>query len=171
MRKRYLEIGKIVTVHGLNGTVKVQPWCDDAEFLCEFEVLYRGKQPIPMEVEQARVQKNMAFIKFKGIDTVEQAQALRNTILYMDREEVVLEEGTYFIQDLIGLQVLDIDHGTDYGKIADVLQTGANDVYLLRDDTGKERLVPVIPDVVIEVAPEQGFVKIRPLKGLFDDAD
>lgn len=171
MRKRYLEIGKIVTVHGLNGTVKVQPWCDDAEFLCEFEVLYRGKQPIPMEIEQARVQKNMAFIKFKGIDTVEQAQALRNTILYMDREEVVLEEGTYFIQDLIGLQVLDIDHGTDYGKIADVLQTGANDVYLLRDDTGKERLVPVIPDVVIEVAPEQGFVKIRPLKGLFDDAD
>lgn len=171
MRKRYLEIGKIVTVHGLNGTVKVQPWCDDAEFLCEFEVLYRGKQPIPMEIEQARVQKNMAFIKFKGIDTVEQAQALRNTILYMDREEVMLEEGTYFIQDLIGLQVLDIDHGTDYGKIADVLQTGANDVYLLRDDTGKERLVPVIPDVVIEVAPEQGFVKIRPLKGLFDDAD
>ncbi len=171
MRKRYLEIGKIVTVHGLNGTVKVQPWCDDAEFLCEFEVLYRGKQTIPMEIEQARVQKNMAFIKFKGIDTVEQAQALRNTILYMDREEVTLEEGTYFIQDLIGLQVLDIDHGTDYGKIADVLQTGANDVYLLQDDMGKERLVPVIPDVVIEVAPEQGFVKIRPLKGLFDDAD
>lgn len=69
------------------------------------------------------------------------------------------------------MQVLDVDNGKDYGKITDVLQTGANDVYLLRDDTGKERLVPVIPDVVIEIAPEQGFVKIRPLKGLFDDAD
>jgi len=105
------------------------------------------------------------------VDTVEQAQALRNSILYMDRNDVELEEGTYFIQDLIGLKVSDADTGADYGKIADVLQTGANDVYLLRDDSGKERLVPVIPDVVTEIEPEQGYVKIRPLKGLFDDAD
>lgn len=171
MQKKYLEIGKIVTVHGLNGTVKVQPWCDDAEFLCEFDVLYRGTQAIPMEIEQARVQKNMALVKFKGVDTVEQAQALRNTVLYMDRDDVELEDGTYFIQDLLGLSVVDVDNGTDYGTIADVLQTGANDVYLLRDGAGRERLVPVIPDVVLEIAPEQGYVKIRPLKGLFDDAD
>lgn len=171
MQKKFLEIGKIVTVHGLNGMVKVQPWCDDAEFLCEFDMLYRGAQAIPMEIEQARVQKNMALVKFKGVDTVEQAQALRNTVLYMDRDDVELEDGTYFIQDLMGLSVVDIDNGTDYGTIADVLQTGANDVYLLRDASGKERLVPVIPDVVIEIEPEQGYVKIRPLKGLFDDAD
>ncbi|MBE6846790.1 MAG: 16S rRNA processing protein RimM [Ruminococcus sp.] len=171
MRKQYLEIGKIVTVHGLGGIVKVQPWCDDAEFLCEFEVLYCGRQYVPMEIQRASVQKNMALVKFKGVDTVEQAQALRNSILYMDRNDVELEEGTYFIQDLIGLKVSDADTGADYGKIADVLQTGANDVYLLRDDSGKERLVPVIPDVVTEIEPEQGYVKIRPLKGLFDDAD
>lgn len=171
MRKHYLEIGKIVTVHGLGGIVKVQPWCDDAEFLCEFEVLYCGRQYVPMEIQRASVQKNMALVKFKGVDTVEQAQALRNSILYMDRNDVELEEGTYFIQDLIGLKVSDADTGADYGKIADVLQTGANDVYLLRDDSGKERLVPVIPDVVTEIEPEQGYVKIRPLKGLFDDAD
>ena len=171
MRKQYLEIGKIVTVHGLGGIVKVQPWCDDAEFLCEFEVLYCGTQYVPMEIQRASVQKNMALVKFKGVDTVEQAQALRNSILYMDRNDVELEEGTYFIQDLIGLKVSDADTGADYGKIADVLQTGANDVYLLRDDSGKERLVPVIPDVVTEIEPEQGYVKIRPLKGLFDDAD
>ncbi|MBQ4346346.1 MAG: 16S rRNA processing protein RimM [Oscillospiraceae bacterium] len=171
MRKQYLEIGKIVTVHGLGGIVKVQPWCDDAEFLCEFEVLYCGRQYVPMKIQRASVQKNMALVKFKGVDTVEQAQALRNSILYMDRNDVELEEGTYFIQDLIGLKVSDADTGADYGKIADVLQTGANDVYLLRDDSGKERLVPVIPDVVTEIEPEQGYVKIRPLKGLFDDAD
>lgn len=171
MRKQYLEIGKIVTVHGLGGIVKVQPWCDDAEFLCEFEVLYCGRQYVPMEIQRASVQKNMALVKFKGVDTVEQAQALRNSILYMDRNDVELEEGTYFIQDLIGLKVSDADTGADYGEIADVLQTGANDVYLLRDDSGKERLVPVIPDVVTEIEPEQGYVKIRPLKGLFDDAD
>lgn len=171
MRKQYLEIGKIVTVHGLGGIVKVQPWCDDAEFLCEFEVLYCGRQYVPMEIQRASVQKNMVLVKFKGVDTVEQAQALRNSILYMDRNDVELEEGTFFIQDLIGLSVSDADTGADYGKIADVLQTGANDVYLLRDDSGKERLVPVIPDVVTEIEPEQGYVKIRPLKGLFDDAD
>lgn len=104
--KSYLEIGKIVTLHGLRGDVKVQPWCDDAEFLCEFPVLYLGKEKKEVEVSHARPQKNMVLLHLEGYDTPEQAETLRNQILYLNREDVELEEGTYFIQDLIGLDVV-----------------------------------------------------------------
>ena len=171
MKKQFLEIGKIVNVHGLGGVVKVMPWCDSAEFLCEFETLYRGKDHTPMEIERASVQKNMALIKFAGIDTPEAANALRNTVLYMNRADVELDDDTYFIQDLQGMQVVDDDDGRTYGTLHDVLQTGANDVYEVQSPAGKMLLVPVIPEVVLKVDFETDTITIRPLKGLFDDAD
>ena len=171
MKKQFLEIGKIVNIHGLGGVVKIMPWCDSAEFLCDFETLYRGKQHIPMEIERASVQKNMALVKFKGVDTPEAANALRNAVLYMDRDDVELEEGTFFIQDLIGMTVKDADTGKVYGRLRDVLQTGANDVYEIETPEGKTLLAPVIPDVVIAQDFETDTITIRPLKGLFDDAD
>ena len=81
--KSYLEIGKIVTLHGLRGDVKVQPWCDDAEFLCEFPVLYLGKEKKEVEVSHARPQKNMVLLHLEGYDTPEQAETLRNQILFL----------------------------------------------------------------------------------------
>ena len=86
--KSYLEIGKIVTLHGLRGDVKVQPWCDDAEFLCEFPVLYLGKEKKEVEVSHARPQKNMVLLHLEGYDTPEQAETLRNQIFYLNREDV-----------------------------------------------------------------------------------
>ncbi|MCQ2417365.1 MAG: ribosome maturation factor RimM [Oscillospiraceae bacterium] len=171
MKKQYLEIGKIVNVHGLNGVVKIMPWCDSAEFLCEFEMLYRGKEHVPMNIEKASVQKNMALVKFEGIDTPEAANALRNTVLYMDREDVELDDDTYFIQDLIGMDVKDADNGKIYGKLNDVLQTGANDVYEIKTESGKMLLAPVIPEVVLQIDFDADTILIRPLEGLFDDAD
>ena len=168
--KQYLEIGKIVNVHGLRGVVKVQPWCDSAEDLCAFETLYLGKEHKPVTVKDATVQKYMVLMKLEGVDTVEQAVKLCNRIRPMNRDDVELEEGTYFIQDLIGLAVLDADTGKEYGKISDVLQTGANDVYEITTPEGKQLLVPVIPDVVLAVDLDTERVTIRPLKGLFDDA-
>lgn len=171
MKKQYLEIGKIVSLHGLNGTCKVQPWCDDPQFLCEFDTLYRGKQHTPMAVTNARVQKNMVLMNFEGVTTPEQAEALRGTVLFMNREDVELDDDTYFIQDLLGAAVVDADDGHEYGKLTDVLQTGANDVYTVKTAEGKELLVPVIPDVVLNVDLDAERITIRPLKGLFDDAD
>lgn len=171
LKKQYLEIGKIVNVHGLGGMVKVMPWCDSAEFLSEFETLYRGKDHTPMTVERAAVQKNMVLMKFSGVDTQEAANMLRNTVLYMDREDVELDDDTYFIQDLQGMRVVDADNGKEYGKLHDVLQTGANDVYEVEAPEGKILLVPVIPDVVLNVDFDTDTITIRPLKGLFDDAD
>ena len=171
MKKQYLEIGKIVNVHGLGGMVKVMPWCDSAEFLSEFEVLYRGREHKPMEIERAAVQKNMVLMKFAGVDTPEAANALRNTVLYMNRDDVELDDDTYFIQDLQGMHVRDADSGKEYGVLHDVLQTGANDVYEVESPEGKMLLVPVIPEVVLNVDFETDTITIRPLKGLFDDAD
>lgn len=166
--KQYLEIGKIVNVHGLRGDVKVVPWCDAPEFLCEFDTLYLGKAQKPVTVTAARLQKGNVLLHLEGVDTAEAAEALRNQVLYMDRDEVELEEGVYFIQDLIGLEVLDADTGKSYGKLSDVMQTGANDVYEIRDETGKTMLIPAIPDVVQETDLDGGIMRIRPLEGLFD---
>lgn len=165
--KRYLEIGKIVSVFGIKGEVKVQPWCDSPEFLCEFDTLYY-KSGTPVNVVRSRVQKNIVVMKIEGVDTVEEAQKLRNRVLYMDREDVELEEGAYFVQDLISMKVVDADSGEEYGVITDVTETGANDVYHVRSSEGKMYYIPAIPDVVKETDIENGVMKIKPLEGLLD---
>lgn len=167
--KKYLEIGKIVSVHGLKGDVKVETWCNEPEFICEFDKLYSKEGKREFEVERSRVQKNMVIMKLKGVDSVEEGQALRNKILFMDRDDVGLEEGYYFFQDLIGLTVVDVDNQRVYGEIKDVFQTGANDVYHIKSEDGKEYYIPAIADVIIKTDLQDGKMYIRPLEGLFDE--
>lgn len=166
--KQYLETGKITGTHGLKGEVRVQPWADSPEFLAEFEELYLDKGAKKLEITSSRVHKNMLIMKIKGIDSIEEADTLRGKVLYMNRDDVELEEGAYFIQDLIGLDVIDNDTGERLGKLDDVTETGANDVYHVKTDDGKVYLIPVIPDVIREVSLEDGCVKIFKMKGLFE---
>ncbi len=169
MKKEYLEIGKIVNVHGLRGDVKVMPWCDEPELLCEFDSLYIDRDKKELFIEDARVFKNTVIMRFEGCNTVEAAEKLRNKILYIHRDDLELEEGVYFIQDLIGLEVIDADTGKVYGTLKDVSPTGANDVYEVRDEEHKKTYwIPAIPDVVIETDVDGGVMKIRPLEGLLD---
>lgn len=165
--KQYLEIGKIVSVFGLKGEIKVQPWCDLPELLCEFDTLY-WKSGTPVKVERARVQKNIVVMKLEECDTVEAAQKLRGRVLYMDRNDVELEEGAYFVQDLIGMKVIDAESGEEYGELTEVSETGANDVYHIKSSEGKMYYIPAIPDVVKETDVEGQLMKITPLPGLFD---
>lgn len=165
--KKLLEVGKIVSVFGIKGEVKVQPWCDTPQFICDFDTLYY-KSGTPVVVERSRVQKNMVVMKIEGTDTVEDAQKLRNRVLYIDRDDVELDEGCYFVQDLIGLTVIESKDGKVYGKISDVSETGANDVYHIKDEDGREYLIPAIPDVIDSVDIEGGVMKITALDGLFD---
>ena len=167
--KQYLETGKITGTHGLRGEVRVQPWADSPEFLTQLKVLYLDKGAKKIEITSARVHKNMLIMKIKGVDTIEQADALRNKVLYLNRDDVELEDGAYFVQDLIGLDVLDCDTGECLGRLAEVSETGSNDIYHIKTPDGREVLIPVIPDVVREVSPQQGFVKIFRMKGLFDE--
>lgn len=171
MKKNFLEIGKVVTTHGIMGEIRVYPWCDTPDFLTEFDTLYLHKGAKPVSVERARVHKNVVILKLAGIDTMEAAQGLRDQILYASREDMPLEEGEYFVQDLIGLQVVDADTKEVYGTLSDVSQTGANDVYHIAVPGKPEKLVPAIKDVIVRTDLEGGVMEIRPLKGLFDDAD
>lgn len=171
MKQQYLECGKIVAVHGLRGDLKVQPWGNSPQEFCQYQTLFFDKGNTCLTVEKARVQKQMVLLKLSGVDTVEQAQALRGRVLYIDRALDTLEEGQYYIQDLLGLTVVDADDGHSYGTLCDYSETGANDVYHIRFADGKERLIPAIPQVVLAVDLEGGVMKIRPLPGLFEDAE
>ena len=166
MKKEYLEAGKIVTTHGIRGEVKIMPYTDSPELLCEFDRLFIGKDKSELYIERSRVAKNMVIAKIEGVDTVEAAEKYRNKVLFMHRDDLELDEDTYFIQDLIDMEVQDADSGFVYGKITDVLQNGANDVYVIKGD--REYLVPAIPDVVISTDIDSNIMRIRPLDGLFD---
>lgn len=167
MKKEFLEAGKIVNTHGIRGEVKIIPYCDSPELLCEFDRLFIGKAHDELIVERSRVFKNTVIAKLKGIDTPEAAEKLRNKILFMHRDDLELDKDTYFIQDLIGMEVKDADTDFSYGKITDVMQTGANDVYVIKG-TDREYLIPAIPEVVLNTDIDADLMTIRPLDGLFD---
>lgn len=171
MLKQYLEAGKVVGTHGLRGELRVEPWCDSAAFLCGLKTLYWHEGEQAVKVHSARVHKNIALLLLDGIDSVEKADALRGKLMYLNRADCHLEENRYFIQDMIDMEVSDADNGRVYGKLTDVLKTGANDVYQITDADGKEFLIPVIPDVIIHTDIQAGKLLIRPLGGIFDDAD
>ena len=171
MPKQYLECGKIVSTHGIHGELRVQPWCDSPDFLLGFKILYLDNGSTPVSVERARVQKNMLLLKLAGVGSLDTAVALRGKVLYIDRADAPAKDGEYFVQDLLGLSVVDADTGKEYGKLSDVFATGANDVYELTGNDGVKRLVPAIKDVIIQTDIGLGVMRIRPLKGLFDHAD
>ena len=169
MKKQFLEIGKIVATQGIRGEFRVQYYCDSAEVLCDFDTLYLDKGKTEVTVERAYPHKNIVVMKLLGIDKIEQAQPLIGKILYLDRDDAELEEGLYFIQDIIGLTVKDADTGEVYGKITDVYQNGASDVYSIRKENGAELLFPCIDEVVLSTDIDAGEMLIRPLPGLFDE--
>lgn len=166
--KPYLEAGQIVGTHGVHGEVRVQPWCDSAEQFAQFKKLYWDAQGARAVKVKARSHPPMALAKIDGVDTVEAAAALRGRMLYVDRRDIRLPAGYHFVQDLIGLRVVDADTGEEYGTLTDVSQTGANAVYHMRTPKG-EVLIPAIPSVVIEIDTGADVLRLRPMKGLFDD--
>lgn len=171
MKKQYLDTGKIVGTHGIKGEVRIEPWCDSPQFLSEFKKLYLDENGETFIEVKSRPHKNITLSKIKGVETVEQAEKFRGKIVYINRDDILLEEGVNFVQDLIGLEVKDADNSTVYGKITDVLRTGANDVYEITDSDNKKYLAPVIDEVIIERNIDKGYVLIRPMKGIFDDED
>ena len=163
--KQYLEVGKVTNVHGLMGEVKVQPWADSPEFLCQFKTLYVDEAHFPMTVQRARVHKNMVIIKFDGPTDVPSALSLRNAILYIDRSDVDLPEGAFFLADIYGLEVRDAATGEVLGKIADVLTLPANNVYVVRGGA-RELMIPAVPQFIAETNVEAGFIRVNMMEGL-----
>lgn len=163
--EQYLEVGKITNVHGIMGEVRVQPWADSPEFLCRFKTLYVDKTHWPIEVERARIHKNMVIMKFHGVTDVPSAVAMRNAILYIDRKDVDLPEGAFFLADIYGLEVRDAQSGAVLGKVADVLTLPANNVYVVRGGE-RELMIPAVPQFIAETNPEGGYLRVNLIEGL-----
>lgn len=163
--EQYLEVGKITNVHGIMGEVRVQPWADSPEFLCRFKTLYVDKTHWPIEVERARVHKNMVILKFRGVTDVPSALAMRNAILYIDRKDAQLPEGAFFLADIYGLEVRDAQSGQVLGKVADVLTLPANNVYVVRGGE-RELMIPAVPQFIAETNPEGGYLRVNLIEGM-----
>ena len=163
-----LKVGVITTTHGVRGEVKVFPTTDDAErFLdIEYVLLDTGKELKEMEISQVKFFKNMVILKFKGIDDRNDVERMRQAKLLVTRENAVeLGKDEYFIADLIDMQV-ELEDGTAFGVLTDVMQTGANDVYCIRTEEHGEVLIPAIKDCILDVDVEAGKMKIHLLDGL-----
>lgn len=165
---KYLEIGQIVNTFGIKGMVKVKPFTDNIERFDELEKVYienkKGKKEY--EIEEVKYHKNMVLIKFKGIENPEDANLLRESYLLVDRaNEKPLEEGTYYIVDMIGLDVY-TDENQLLGKLEDIFNTGSNDIYVVKNELGKQILLPAIDDVLKEIDMDNKKVIVHLIPGL-----
>lgn len=163
-----LEIGQIVNTFGIKGMVKLKPFTDDIKRFDYLENIYIEKNNTQKEyeIEEVKYHKDMVLIKFKGVDTVEQAELLRNAYLTISRDSVEkLEEGRYYIVDMLGLEVY-TDEQVLLGTLDDIFNTGSNDIYVVKDKQGKQILLPAIQDVIKQIDMENRKMIVHLLPGL-----
>ncbi len=165
---KYLEIGQIVNTFGIKGMVKVQPFTDDIEQFENLKTIYikNKSEQKEYEIEEVKYHKNMILLKLKGINNIEEANLLRQSYLLKDREkEEPLKEGTYYIVDLLGLEVYD-DNGNLLGTLEDIFNTGSNDIYVVKNELGKQILLPAISEVIKGIDIKNKKIIVHLIKGL-----
>ena len=164
----YLECGKIINTHGVRGDVKLESYCDSPEILRDLSRVYlkEGDSYRELTVRHASVFKAFVLMSISGVDTLDDAIALKNRILFARREDLPIEEGSYFIVDLIGLPVIDADSGKVYGTLKDVTNLGASDIYTVSTESG-ERMMPTVDEFVDRVVISEA-IYVRPIAGMFD---
>lgn len=165
-----LRVGVISSTHGIKGEVKVFPTTDDVNRFKKLKdiLLDTGKEQIVLEIEGIKFFKQFVILKFKGIDDINEVEQYKGKDLLITREKAVkLEEGEYFIFDLIGSKVI-TDEDVDLGELTEVLKTGANDVYVVKTKEGKELLIPYIKECVLHVDIEKKLIQVHMIPGLSD---
>lgn len=165
---KYLECGRIVNTHGVRGAIKLESWCNTPEDLASIGRLYlcEGGEHRELKVRRAKVHGGFVLAEIHGIDSIEQAQVLKGSVVYANREDIELSEGETFIADLIGLPVIDLASGETLGVVTDVLNLGASDLYELDTRAGK-RLIPAVPEFIKEIDLERG-IYVSLIEGMLD---
>ena len=166
--EQLLQVGVISSTHGIRGEVKVFPTTDDVKRFKKLKkvILDTGREHLPLEVESVKFFKQFAIVKFKGIDNINDIEKYKGKSLLVDRENaVILRKDEYFIADMIGLQVYTED-GEAFGVLKDVLETGANDVYIIDSSKHGEVLVPAIKQCILDVDIEGQKMTIHLMEGL-----
>lgn len=163
MKHPFLEAGQIVNTHGIQGEVKIVPWCDSPEFLCGFDTLYIDGAPV--KVRAARAHKGNVLARLEGVDDVNAAMRLKNKVVSIDRSGVELPDGRHFIADLMGLTVIDDDTGAEMGVIADVLTPPAHEVYVVKGGE-KSYMIPAVDAFLRGTSVEEGWVRVHLIEGM-----
>lgn len=168
--KEYLEAGKIINKRGLGGELKVESYCDSPQAFCSFSRIFLDANGKEMrKVISTKLYKDFVYLKIEGVDTAEKADKLRNTVIYINRNDMEIDEDSIFIDDILGLPVIDVDTGVQYGVLDEVFNTGASDIYKVINGKN-EYLIPSVDEIVIEIDVQKGIF-IRPIPGLIDDAE
>ncbi|MEG0812729.1 MAG: ribosome maturation factor RimM [Clostridium sp.] len=168
--EQFLRVGVISSTHGLRGEVKVFPTTDDIKRFTKLKKVYLDTEPEKMllEIEQVRFFKNMVIVKFKGFDDIADSERYKGKDLLVSREMAVkLAPDENFISDLLGLQVV-TDEGKDFGIVTDILQTSANDIYVIKGNDGKEYLFPSIKECILNIDLKEQKVLVHIMDGLLD---
>lgn len=163
-----LKVGVITTTHGVRGEVKVFPTTDSAErFLdLEYVLLDTGRERKRLDIKNVKFYKNLAILKFDGVDNINDIEKYKGCELWIPREEgQELAEDEYYIADLIDMEVV-LEDGSKFGVLKDVMETGANDVYIVEREDGSEILLPAIGDCILDVNLEENKMTVHLMKGL-----
>lgn len=165
-----LRVGVITTTHGVRGEVKVFPTTEDPKRFKKLKtvILDDGRQQMELEIASVKFFKNLVILKFKEFDNINDVERFKKATLWVTRENAIpLEEGEYYIADLIDLAVVS-DEGEELGVLSDVLETGANDVYVVSKKGVQDLLLPNIPECILDVNLEEGVMTVHVMKGLRD---
>ena len=168
MKQDYFEVGQIVNTFGIKGFVKVNPLTDDAERFEELESVFvvKNKELIEMKIEEIKYHKNMVLIKFKGIEDINMAEKYKGCYIKIKRENAKkLPEDTYFIADLIGLPVYD-ESGKLLGKVDDIYNNKSHDIYVVKDELGKQIVLPSTKEVIKQVDIDNERIVVHLIEGL-----
>lgn len=164
----FLQVGVISSTHGVRGEVKVFPTTSEKERFLDLDsvILDTGRERLTLEIEGVKFFKQFAILKFKGFDNINDIEKYKGKSLWVPREQAVpLSENEYYIADLLGMDVV-LEDGECFGKLEDVIETGANDVYVVRTKEGQEVLLPAIKECILQVDVERGQMRIHLMKGL-----
>ncbi len=167
-KENMLQVGVITQTHGIKGEVKVYPTTEDAGRFDELKKVYIDSKEglIPVKINSVRYFKNLVILKFKGINDINEVEKYKKCPLLIERKDAIpLEEGEFFITDIIGISVV-TDEDEVLGTLADVLKTGANDVYVVKDEQGKEILIPAIRQCILSTDIDEKVMKVHLLEGL-----
>ena len=167
--EQFLQVGVISSTHGLRGEVKVFPTTDDAARFQTLKnvVLDTGREKLDLEIQSVRFFKQFVIVKFKGIDNINDIEKYKGKSLFVTRENAVeLEEDEYYIGDLIGMEVYTDDSEERFGVLKDVMETGANEVYIITSENHGEVLLPAIHEFILDIDVEAKKMKVHLMEGL-----
>lgn len=160
-KETYLEAGKIINTFGVRGEVKLDPWCDSAEFLKPLKTLYIDGAP--RAVASSRVHKGMLIVRFADVEDVNGAMLLKNKIVYFARSDVHLPKGRHFVADLLGAAVVD-EQGAEIGKLTEVLDMPAGQVYVVQGET--EHTIPAVPEFILDIDADEKTIRVHLIEGM-----